>query len=1419
MYRKLVSHLLIWAFFLLEQGSDGFFVKHLLTGMCVNDTAKIQSYDRQWGSLSFVELSDNCFDPAAQFRFLNTSAIINIKRQGCLAGFNRPFNGHNLSMFYLYIDAFSPYRDACTASKAITPTSWGGLSTRVETVPTPLCAVNASFPGLRSQGVDPYLNLTQDCSDAADKRFHFGSVTCFGQNITNANCPKGQYMIIKTASYRGLSEGKNCGSHYKNFSCSVDVTCYLKRHCDGRRECNVTVDDGLFLPSNVCPGLSKYLYFEYQCSNNMTSFNESCHITSGFFIKHLQSGKCIRNTGLMASTIFKQRGFYYLELSDNCLDPAAQFTYLDNGNIMKLNVPGCLRPNQIFGPGYGLHMLYIHFSESGSINQIVCSTSITQTSWGGLTMKYDQHSYEDRCLVNGSFSPLRDRQGVDAYIRVTNCDERLNKTFHFGSLTCSGHRILNVSCSNNQYMKIKTASYRGLTKGNICGSSYNYSCSVDVTCDLKGHCDGQHKCKVLVNDNLFSSNICPQLNKYLYFEYECTNDRRSLKEDSCSHICDLPILNDRRKFPDYLFTASAALKDHSADAARISSGSSWCPPNANGNHYLQLNFQRHYEIETLTIFGDSSSPKWVYEYHLNVSNDLVNWVSVLNENLEKAFQGNKNAFTDAAIKNFSRRIRTRGLRIIPTKYVGQPCLRIEVCGRAAVARIASFNISTKFRSSSTLTFTWEPPKTKGQHGVNFNYTTCLSRTESGVCFLKFKTMNREWGAHQLNASTKYFIQILANGAMGEDFRSESLGFYTNGKPLTNSVEATKRTLIYELSFPKTQFQYFYVVAFKIENGQQLLSSEQYKTKDLLTYEEAMTSKDSKPYIAAVIINDTQRNEKQFTLGDGRYTNEPIKVSNKSRSFYNGPLEPGTSYRVFQRVIVDNEDQYSTEWSDTSETSRPKGRPTVLTNMTSNNVEAKKGETVILACSAQGERPLTFSWTKNNKSIQSYVDNHAHFPVSFTIVHVKDEDDFGEYVCHAQTKFASTNYSIEIIQEAKPAAVPRIASFNISTKFRSSSTLTFTWEPPKTKGQHGVNFSYTTCLSRTESGVCFLKFKSMNREWTAQQLNPSTKYFIQIIASGTMGESFRSESVGFYTNGKPSRNSIGATERTLTYELSFPKTQFQYFFFVALKKKNGKQPLSSEQYEIKDLLTYEEAVVSKDSKPYIAAVIMNDTQRNEKQFTLGDGRYTNEPMKVSDKSRRFHNGPLESGASYIIFQRVIVDNEDQYSTEWSDASETSRPTEKPSKAKNTTNSNVTTEKGEKVKLLCSAQDEGPLTFSWTKNNKSIQSYVDNHAHFPVSFIIVHVKDEDDFGEYICHIQSKFASTNHSIEIIQEAKQDEPIKNDGKFLALLIVFVIWFVFSLVVIFYMMRYRRRSFSIEGKGGGVRGKGFGVQRFHNNT
>ena len=98
-------------------------------------------------------------------------------------------------------------------------------------------------------------------------------MTCYGDKVKNANCPKDQYMIVKIASFRGLLGAKQCGLS-DDFSCEVDATCKMKRHCDGLHECNITVDESLF-PGDVCPGLSKYLYFEYQCVDVSSPLNKN----------------------------------------------------------------------------------------------------------------------------------------------------------------------------------------------------------------------------------------------------------------------------------------------------------------------------------------------------------------------------------------------------------------------------------------------------------------------------------------------------------------------------------------------------------------------------------------------------------------------------------------------------------------------------------------------------------------------------------------------------------------------------------------------------------------------------------------------------------------------------------------------------------------------------------------------------------------------------------------------------------------------------------------------------------------------------------------------------------------------------------------------------------------------------------------
>ena len=172
-------------FFLFVLGASGFFVKHVQTGLCINDTSIIQSKG-SWGNLSFMELSNNCLDPAAQFRFRDNGAMLNLKRQGCLwAGFKSTNFGYCLDMFYLYVDAVSLDRSACAQNpgkkiyRAITQTTWGGLSVhykgyRKSSFQT-WCAVNGHHKELaENQGIDPYVKLTTSCTDAPDKRFNFG---------------------------------------------------------------------------------------------------------------------------------------------------------------------------------------------------------------------------------------------------------------------------------------------------------------------------------------------------------------------------------------------------------------------------------------------------------------------------------------------------------------------------------------------------------------------------------------------------------------------------------------------------------------------------------------------------------------------------------------------------------------------------------------------------------------------------------------------------------------------------------------------------------------------------------------------------------------------------------------------------------------------------------------------------------------------------------------------------------------------------------------------------------------------------------------------------------------------------------------------------------------------------------------------
>ncbi len=77
--------------------------------------------------------------------------------------------------------------------------------------------------------------------------------------------------------------------------------------------------------------------------------------------------------------------------------------------------------------------------------------------------------------------------------------------------------------------------------------------------------------------------------------------------------------------------------------------------------------------------------------------------------------------------------------------------------------------------------------------------------------------------------------------------------------------------------------------------------------------------------------------------------------------------------------------------------------------------------------------------------------------------------------------------------------------------------------------------------------------------------------------------------------------------------------------------------------------------------------------------------------------------------------------------------------------------IIAKEGDLVNLLCSAQGEPPVSFTWEKDQKPLVSFMENDKPQHSSLLAVTLKNQASFGTYICHIQDRFQSTTHTIRV--------------------------------------------------------------------
>ena len=133
-----------------------------------------------------------------------------------------------------------------------------------------------------------------------------------------------------------------------------------------------------------------------------------------FFVKHVQTGMCINVTGLIQ--VDKLWGkLFAVALSNNCLDSAVQFRFLDNSAMFNLERKTCFEGKS--------SVLYFLLATDPVGNCRDRDHAITQTSWGGLSV-YEVHSGRTLCAV----------RKPNTYIGLTTCNDAEDKRFNFGKL-------------------------------------------------------------------------------------------------------------------------------------------------------------------------------------------------------------------------------------------------------------------------------------------------------------------------------------------------------------------------------------------------------------------------------------------------------------------------------------------------------------------------------------------------------------------------------------------------------------------------------------------------------------------------------------------------------------------------------------------------------------------------------------------------------------------------------------------------------------------------------------------------------------------------------------------------------------------------------------------------------------------------
>ncbi|KAL9950719.1 hypothetical protein ACROYT_G043265 [Oculina patagonica] len=911
-------------------------------------------------------------------------------------------------------------------------------------------------------------------------------------------------------------------------------------------------------------------------------------------------------------------------------------------------------------------------------------------------------------------------------------------------------------------------------------------------------------------------------------------------------------------FPDNSFSTSSSSSGNEASKGRLNGVGAWSPStDNNASDYIQINLKYEFFICAVATQGKSTADHWTTKYKLLLSLNNVDWVTYQENSADKVFNGNSGR-NDIVKHNLKEIARARYIRFQPTTFSTHKALRVEVFGilKPAAPSQAPSSFTMSSLSSTSVKASWQLPPVGSRHGIITGFKLLYRRKSSGDDSLTILTIESNSTLTRdvtgLHKYTEYEFQVLAYSFVGNGPKSSVEPVRTDedvpSQPPSGFSLTPKSPTSIEASWqlPPENARHGIIKGFKLfyrKKG----SPESEKT---LTINGVSTLRKNVTGLAKYTEYEFQ--VLAFTVGDGPKT--PVK---DAKTKEDAPSAPSTLSHIDVAPSKSHGPRLKMTWSGPAEANGiirnytmfyshegDTQKETFGSDVLSHIVDVLGGVTYQFHVRAVTIKPgPNVTYTVNTTEYEPSVgpDNVSLSKVNETTFNISwapltREKSYGKVIMYgvkeelvsrgkrrkrttinsrtvnttttffvlnglpacsrynvyvrAYTKAGPGPYSQPLpLETSKPDAPWGLTATNSET-----TQVTLEWKEPNITTEEGL--TYTVEYSGTKSydkGFKDEDVKEAGKSTTQEVVNlvPGSKYKFEVYGTSACGRSKSS-----YLNVETKVETPTAPDVLDLTEVTVSESVAGIYLWPA-EQRNG--PISAYQVIVLKIAAGVEELPDdfdsklKDSNKdnlnfYIATEIKNDPVREKSwNFTVGD----------DETYEDYVNKGLERGEDYIVFQRAVThDNNRILEGEVSKVATISVTQVPPIIIEDISPPSVICERQTLCLLSCYASSGSPFTYSWTKNG---QVPVGDDINILNNSIVLTPRDEEDYGEYVCHAINSFGSAAYRITLSEGHKSSsaDEIKGDDQVNGIFNATVITLsciIFLLLVVIGVLTWRLR-------------------------